>query len=70
MLWGRSFIYSQYSLDDPERQCLVPHWPVGSANPNIAALKNMNISLLTGSAAIHVANIVGCIVGTIAVWFL
>ena len=70
MLWGQSFIYSQYSSDDPECQCLVPRWPVGSANPNIAALKNMNVSLLTGSAAIHVASVLGCIVGTIAVWAL
>lgn len=63
-LWGQSFIYSQYSLNDSDRQCLVPHWPVGSPSPNTVALENMK---LTGSAAIHLSSVVGYIVGAIAV---
>ena len=33
-LWGNSFLYSNDSVSDPNRLCLVPSFPVGQTNPN------------------------------------
>lgn len=40
-LWGQSFLYSQDSQSDPNRQCMTLWWPEGSSNPNAVALDNL-----------------------------
>lgn len=40
-LWGDSFIYTDASQDDPERQCLTLWWPEGQPNPNALAITNI-----------------------------
>ena len=40
-LWGDSFIYSNYSERDPNRQCMTLYWPEDQTNPNLAAIRNL-----------------------------
>ena len=40
-LWGDSFIYTDDSQDDPERQCMTLWWPEGEPNPNTLAITNI-----------------------------
>ena len=40
-LWGASFIYSNYSQDDSDRECMTFWWPQNQTNPNIVAINNL-----------------------------
>ena len=40
-LWGDSFIYSNDTEGDPNRQCMTMYWPEGEPNPNVAAIRNI-----------------------------
>ena len=40
-LWGDSFIYSNYSQMDPNRQCMTFWWPLNQTNPNTVAISNL-----------------------------
>lgn len=40
-LWGQSFIYSNYSETESNRQCMTLYWPDDQPNPNLDAIRNL-----------------------------
>lgn len=40
-LWGQSFIYSNDSQTEPDRQCMSLYWPENETNPNLVAIENL-----------------------------
>ena len=40
-LWGQSFIYSQFSQNDEDRECMTLWWPEGQPNPNEEVIQRL-----------------------------
>jgi len=40
-LWGQSFIYSNFSQYDQDRECMTFWWPEGQPNPNEEVIQRL-----------------------------
>ena len=46
-LWGQSFIYSNFSQYDQDRECMTFWWPEGQPNPNEEVIQRLfNVSAI------------------------
>ena len=46
-LWGQSFIYSNFSQYDQDRECMTFWWPEGQPNPNEKVIQRLfNVSAI------------------------